>query len=101
MTKNDLFSHYPQKTKDAFKKYHAENPHIYNRFVELANQMKNTGRKHYSSKMIINIIRWETDLKGNDEFKINDKYQSFYGRLLAHHKPEFLEFFQFRQRGKK
>lgn len=98
---NELFSHYSEKTKEDFKKYHKENPHIYKRFVELAYQMKRTGRKYYSSKMLINIIRWETDLKGGDEFKINDKYQSFYGRLLAYQKPEFLEFFQFRQRSKK
>lgn len=38
--KTDLFAHYPEKLKEQFKVYHKENPHIYRRFVELANQMK-------------------------------------------------------------
>lgn len=51
--------------------------------------------------MLINVIRWETELTGNDEFKINDKYQSFYGRLLVYNDPSFDGFFQFREREKK
>lgn len=98
MNEKDLFNHYPEKLKEQFKKYHAENPHIYKRFVELAKQMRSTGRKYYSSKMIINVIRWETELSGNDEFKINDKFQSFYGRLLVYHDKSFEGFFQFRER---
>ena len=97
---SNLFAHYPEELKQAFKKYHKDNPHIYKRFCELAKRMKATGRKYYSSKMLINVIRWETDLAGNDEFKINDKYQSFYGRLLVHHDPSFDGFFQFREREK-
>jgi hypothetical protein len=95
------FSHYSKKTLDDFKKFHANNPHIYEEFKKLAYRMKETGRRKYSSKMIINVLRWETDLRSDgDEFKINDRFQSIYGRLLAYHDPIFEEFFEFRIRTK-
>lgn len=96
----ELFGHYSDRQLAKFKVYHTENPHIYKRFRELAEEMRKTGRGYYSSKMLINVIRWETDLRGGDEFKINDKYQSLYGRLLAFNEPTFEEFFQFRKRTK-
>lgn len=93
------FGHYDPKTLADFKKFHAANPHVYDRFKELAFEMKETGRKKYSSKMIINVLRWESDLKTTDkEFKINDKFQSIYGRLLVWNHPEFDGFFEFRTR---
>lgn len=99
-TIEDYFSHYKKETLERFKKFHFENPHVYARFKELAFQMKKSGRTKYSSKLIINVIRWESDLITNgEEFKINDAFQSIYGRLLAYHHPEFQSFFEFRIRG--
>lgn len=94
-----FFGHYKKATLEAFKKFHNENPHIYRRFVELAEQMFRTGRKKYSSKMIINVMRWEQDLKTNSKpFKINDRFQSLYGRLLAYNNKKFDGWFEFRVR---
>lgn len=96
-----LLNHYSDKLLRDFWTYHETNPHIYERFVELAMRMRSSGRKYYSSKMIITVIRWETDLIGKgDEFKINDRFQSLYGRLLAIECAEFEDFFRFRVRGK-
>lgn len=94
------FGHYKKATLEAFKKFHKENPHIYRHFKELANKMYATGRKKYSSKLIINVMRWESDLKTNSKpFKINDRFQSLYGRLLAYKDPKFRDWFEFRIRG--
>lgn len=99
---DEYFSHYKPETLDKFKVFHFENPHVYERFKKLAFDMKSSGRKKYSSKMIINVIRWENDLvTTGEDFKINDAYQSIYGRLLAYHHPEFEDFFEFRIRTKK
>lgn len=100
MTEIDrLFEHYPKDLLDDFKEYHAKNPHVYKMFCEFTWRIKATGRTKYSSKMIINAIRWETDLSTTgDVFKINDKFQSIYGRLFVYHNPEFLDFFEFRIR---
>jgi len=95
-----FFGHYKEATLEGFKKFHAENPHIYARFVLLAKQMKATGRKKYSARLIFHAMRWEQDLKTNAEpFKINDRWLSIYSRLLAYYQPEFEDFFEFRVRG--
>lgn len=97
--KEQFFGHYKQATLKAFKNFHRENPHVYKRFKELAYQMQRTGRKKYSSKLIINVMRWEADLKTKGKvFKINDRFQSLYGRLLAYNDPTFETFFEFRVR---
>lgn len=97
--KDKYFGHYKRSTLDAFKKFHRENPHIYKRFRELAHQMFSTGRKKYSSKLIINVMRWESDLSTNSKpFKINDRFQSLYGRVLAWKEPKFRDWFEFRVR---
>lgn len=93
------FAHYRKDTLEDFKKFHTNNPQVFEEFKRLSYQIKATGRKKYSSKMIINALRWEYDLKSTDgEFKINDKFQSLYGRLLAYQDPEFEYFFEFRMR---
>lgn len=96
---DDFFSHYKPVTLKGFKEFHKENPQVYKRFLELAFEMKATGRKKYSSKLIINVMRWERDLKtGSKPFKINDRWQSIYGRMAAYHYPELSNFFEFRKR---
>lgn len=94
-----LFDHYPANVLSDFKKFHAKNPHVYNEFKALAFEMKATGRTKYSSKMIINVLRWRMDMKSKgDVFKINDKFQSIYARMFVYNHPEFMTFFEFRVR---
>lgn len=96
---SDLFAHYPKKLLEEFKTYHHKNPHVYEEFKRLALEMAATGRKKYSSKCLINVLRWNMDLRTNgDVFKINDKFQSIYGRMFVHNHPEFADFFEFRVR---
>lgn len=96
---NDFFGHYKEATLAGFKVFHKNNPQVYKRFKELAEKMKATGRKKYSSKLIINVMRWEHDLSTNAKpFKINDRWQSLYGRLLAYHDPSYKNWFEFRVR---
>lgn len=97
-----LFSHYPPVLLRRFKIYHSQNPHIYEEFEKLAFEMKATGRRKYSSKMIINVLRWRMDLKTiHTDFKISDCFQSIYGRLFVYNNPDFIDFFEFRVRSKK
>lgn len=101
MSDPKLFDHYPKKVIEDFKVFHKNNPHIYREFVLLAREMRATGRKRYSSKMIINVLRWRMDLRTTgDEYKINDRFQSIYGRLFVHRNPSFKDFFEFRIRTK-
>lgn len=94
--KTFFFSRYNKPTMEAFVKYHKDHPHIYQGFKKLSYQMIGTGRKRYSAKMIINVLRWESDLKAvGEEYKVSDRFQSMYARLLAFHDPQFENFFEF------
>ncbi len=95
-----LFHGYSEQTLADFKKYHLENPQIYNGFKKLAFEMRKSGRKTYSAKLIINVLRWQSDLKDNGyEFKISDQYQSLFPRLMSYQFPDFESFFEFRSVG--
>lgn len=94
----ELFGHYPADTLRKFKAYHQENPLVFKHFKRLAFEAIGAGRQYYSSKMVINILRWETEVRGYGDFKINDKYQSLYGRLFIYEFPEFKNLFQIRIR---
>lgn len=94
--KEFFFSRYSKETKEAFTEYHKNHPHIYSEFKKLSYKMLATGRKRYSAKMIINVLRWESDLRAvGEEFKVTDRFQSMYARMLAFHDPQFEDFFEF------
>ena len=93
----ELFEHYPESTKQRFKKFHSENPHVYRRLKDMALKMKQTGRKKYSIEIMINVLRWESDLKTRgDVFELNNDFKSIYARMLVHNNPELDGFFEFR-----
>ena len=60
------------KMQQDFKKYHAENPHIYAAYLEYANQLHNVDIKDKSISMITALIHWQTATRGTGEFKIQN-----------------------------
>lgn len=102
MIENDLktlFDRYPKSILERFKAFHEDNPHVYDEFKKLAFQMKSTGRKKYSAETIVNVIRWHRDiLTSGDVFEVNNDFRSIYVRLLIYRHPEFLGFFELRQK---
>ena len=94
--------------QDAFNKYHAENPHVYEQFKRLALSAINKGKSKISFKMILNVVRWEVfiqtseptlfDLDGKmTKFKINDAYSSRYARLFVDEFPQHIDKVEFRE----
>lgn len=96
---NGPFEGYPKSVILKFRDYHNSHPKVYKLFKQYANQMKESGREHYSAEIIINQIRWHHDIKSNgaDVFKISNDFKPLYARLLVYKFPEFKDFFQFRQ----
>lgn len=93
-----LFSDIDPLLLKKFKTYHAENPHVYIRFLKLAKEMKRTGRKRYSQWIIINKMRWDSDIKTKDEvFKISNDYIALYARMVVYNHPEFSGFFELKK----
>lgn len=95
--------------KNAFRKFHQDNPEIYEEFRRLAFQAIRSGQKKISAKLILNVIRWYSNIRtaqketlygaGGEklQIKLNDAYSAHYARLFAEDHPEHAQKFEFRR----
>lgn len=84
--------------RERFERYDRENPKIYAELVRIARRWKEAGRTHCSADFLCHILRWETGLRGNDEFKINNDYAARYARkMISEYPEEFDGFFELRR----
>jgi hypothetical protein len=87
-------------TLDArFRRFHADNPAVYEGLRRLALELKESGRSRGSIKLLFEVLRWEhlISTKSDDEFRLNNNLHSRYARLLAEQEPELADFFEFRR----
>ena len=69
-----------------FKRFHRNNPMVFSKIVEYADRARQT-RTHYSIEIIINVVRFWTDLDGTgDPFKINNNYKPYYARMYMQYR---------------
>ena len=67
---------------DNFRKFHRNNPKVFDMVLKYAYKQKDKGRTHYSIEIIMNVIRYHVDLDTvGDQFKINNNYKAFYSRM--------------------
>ena len=80
---------------DAFNEAH---PEFYQRFEEVCLKLIANGRDHYSAMAILDFIRMETDLSGQDVevFKCNNNYRKGWALMFELRHPEHKGFFTFR-----
>lgn len=76
-----------------FETYHRDNPQIYTMFKQFAFEAINAGVTRLSSKAIVERLRWQTMIRGNDEFKINNNVTPYYARLFNQEYPQHEGFF--------
>lgn len=74
------------------------NRRLFKRFEAMALEMAMSGRKSYSARTIVEVIRWNSDLSDSDKtFKINNNYTPGMARLwMAKHGHRFPKFFKCR-----
>ena len=82
---------------ERFIEYHKANPAVYDEFRKFAFHLRDAGRSHFGAKAIIERIRYETAIRGNDDFKINNSFASCYARLMIFDCPGFDGFFETRR----
>ena len=83
---------------DGFLQFHADNPHVFAAFEAEALKAIERSREKISAKLIINWIRWNEFLRTSDQnFKINDAYQSYYARAFVKKHPQHEDKFEFRK----
>ena len=81
-----------------FSEFHAENPHVFVLFERFSDEARIRGRKRIGAKMIVERIRWYTQVETNgDSFKINNSYTSRYVRLLTEKRPDLAPLFETRK----
>lgn len=80
-----------------FPKYHNENPHIYEAFKKYTFEAIDRGRLYFSSEAVINRIRWDSLISGNDKYKINNNYKAFYSRMFMNEYPQHKGYFRTRK----
>ena len=82
---------------DKFPAYHLENLHIYDLFKKYTMEAIASGRSHFSAEAIINRMRWDSLVSGNDSFKINNTYKAFYARMFMNEYRQYGGFFRTRK----
>ncbi len=81
-----------------FKKFHAENPHIWEMFVKYTKDLTDAGLQHYSARGVMHRVRWEAGIKSSsDPFKINNDFTPYYARLFMREFPKHDGFFKTRE----
>ena len=67
-----------------FKKFHADNPAVYDMLVRLAREwVTATGRRKLGMKALFERARWEIALRTSDpDYKLNNYYTAYYARLI-------------------
>lgn len=90
----DLF----KKTRfEAWKEFHAENPHVWVRFREMAIELYDAGHRKISARMIWECLRRERMLiTTNANYKFNNDLTGYYSRLLSQTDSRFETVFEFR-----
>jgi hypothetical protein len=87
---------------EAFRQFHAENPHIYAQLERLAFKLRNRGVEKWGIKALWEVLRYELAIATNSPvstFRLNNNYTAYYARLLMERNPEDLAgFFETRER---
>ncbi len=84
-------------TESRFERYNAENPAVYAAFKRFAFELINGGRTRFGANAIIERIRWQSMVRGNDSFKVNNIFAPFYARLFMRDYPQHKGIFSVRK----
>lgn len=81
-----------------FADFHARNPHVFQKFVALAEKHKDRGFRRVGAKFIWETIRYECGPDTNgDPFVLNNSFVSRYARLVAQERPDLAPLFELRR----
>lgn len=96
-----LFDRRPSKPtlEERFADFMRQNPHVFERFCELALDMIQRGVDRWSADAVAHVLRWEALVQTRgDEYRINNSYVALLARRFAERHPEHAAFFETRKR---
>jgi len=79
-----------------FQEYDQQNPHIWELYKAIANDLIRRGMRKLGSKRIVEEIRWHHSVKTNEPYKVGNNYTAMYARKFANEFPQFSNMFNFR-----
>lgn len=75
--------------------WHRENPAFFELFEQFTKEAIRAGHTQLSGWLIINRVRWETDVvTTGDKYKISNNYVALFARLFMIKYPEYIGFFK-------
>lgn len=83
---------------ERFARFHAANPHVYDRLVELAREWKRRRGERVGIGMLFEVLRWEVAMQtSGDEFRLNNDFRSYYARLIMQREGDLAGIFETRR----
>jgi len=83
-----------------FEQFHAANPHVYRRLVEMTRQLVERGHKKVGIGVLFEALRWEHAMTTADPetpFKLNNSLRSRYARRIMDDHPDLEGVFETRE----
>ncbi len=82
----------------AFRKFHSENPHVYDKVKDYTFMAIGRGFDHLGIKMVWERVRWfhYIETVADDEFKLNNNHTAYYARMFMSDHMEHEGFFRTR-----
>lgn len=78
-----------------FETFITRNPHVYVLFEQFTFEAIDAGFDQYSSKAIVERIRWHTDIETEgSSFKISNNHTAYLARKFVEDHPEHAGFFR-------
>lgn len=82
---------------EGFARFHAENPEVLTKLVELADLGRSRGVTRWGIGRLFEKLRWDHAIATRGEtFALNNNYRAFYVRLILARRPDLEGFFEMR-----
>lgn len=83
-----------------FLAFHKANPHVYDRLVSLARDLKRRGHKKGGIAMLYEVVRWQQfTVNKQDEYRMANAHRAYYARLIMKQEADLAGFFDTKRVG--
>ena len=91
---------YNQAKTMTFLAWYKSQPEVWKNFERITLDLIAQGKKAGTIDIMARI-RWECEIMGGKDYKVNNNYAPFLGRVFAMKHPQHEDFFEFRKAGEK
>lgn len=99
LTEQDQLVQLEGTIEQSFRAFHAANPHVYDRLVELARKWRaKRGSDRLGIGMLFERLRWDLAMQTTGEpLKLNNNYRALYARKIMRSEPDLANIFETRR----